>query len=137
MDINTIKFCENIYNLSHLTEDKPRALITFIKNHILNKPGLKKDIVGNAGISPLKRRIDAAWSTSDYHLKSENNLNCTKNEFIQELCGDDDNNVGGMIKDMINMKDRKVVLDLCNIYLNAYNDDGLLIHKSDDLDVNI
>lgn len=72
-----------------------------------------------------------------YHLKSENNLNCTKNEFIQELCGDDDNNVGGMIKDMINIKDRKVVLDLCKIYLNAYNDDGLLTHKSDDLDVNI
>lgn len=82
---NLEKFFEEVYRLSHFQEEKSKALVVFIKNHIINKPVIKKNVHGNAGISPLKMRIDAAWANNDIHLKNAQNIDCTKEDFIHEL----------------------------------------------------
>ena len=130
---NLEKFFEEVFRLSHLQEEKSRALVVFIKNHILNKPEVKKDVLGNAGISPLKRRIDAAWASEDTHLKSVENVDCKKDVFIQELRGNDRDTIGGIIGELVKPNDRSTVLNLCRIYLNAYDNDGNLSVQSENL----
>lgn len=109
---------QDLYNKAHLIEETPNSIYQFVITKCFNKSVLNKQNFNNVGLEQIKRRIEIAWKYNEV-LKLKNGKPCSKQDFIEIL--------DSIITDA-------EVLQLCKLYLKAFDNQGRLCYRSNEID---